>query len=131
MKTGITFTAFEFLHSGYVQMLQEAKTQCDYLIVGLNTNPNREQLYPLDRTYSLIERYIQLAGCKYVDEIVPYQSEEDLEDILRSFDIQVRILGEEYKFKSFTAKEYCEQRGIDLYYNKNTQKPKKVKRQDK
>lgn len=128
MKTGITFTAFEFLHSGYIQMLQEAKNQCDYLIVGLNTNPNREQFFPLDRNYTLIERYIQLAGCKYVDEIVPYQNEDDLEDILRSFDIQVRILGEEYKFKKFTAKEYCQTKGIELYYNSHHQKPQKVRR---
>lgn len=126
MKTGITFTAFETLHAGYVKMLEEAKRQCDYLIVGLNTNPKREVTKYDEEPKSLIERYIQLKGCKYVDEIVPYENEEDLEDILRSFKIDVRIIGEEYRKKPFTAKEYCQGAGIEIYYNKMDLRPKKL-----
>lgn len=64
-----------------------------------------------------MERYIQLRGCSYVDEIVPYSTEQDLEDILRSFKLDVRIVGDEYKNKDFTGRKYCEDKGIDLYFN--------------
>ena len=67
---------------------------------------------------SVVERYIQLKGCKYVDEIVPYATEQDLEDVLRSFKIDVRIIGDEYASKQFTGRQYCEEKGIDLFYNK-------------
>ncbi|MDM1499545.1 adenylyltransferase/cytidyltransferase family protein [Myroides odoratimimus] len=118
MKVGITFIAFDHLHAGYVTMLEEAKTQCDYLIVGLQTDPNNKKDYKVISPKTLVERYIQLKGCKYVDEIVPYITEQDLEDIMHSFQIDVRILGEEYKGKDFTAKKYCLQKGIEIYYNK-------------
>jgi len=65
----------------------------------------------------VVERYIQLKGCKYVDQIVPYATEQDLEDILRSFKIDVRIVGDEYREKSFTGRAYCEETGIELYFN--------------
>ncbi|MEC4008529.1 adenylyltransferase/cytidyltransferase family protein [Myroides odoratimimus] len=126
MKVGITFLAFEFLHSGYIQMLEEAKKQCDYLIVGLNTNPKIETELPLSKDYTLIERYISLKACKYVDEIIPYQSEQDLEDIIRSFKIDIRFLGPEYKKKNYTAKEYCQNKGVEIYFNKRDLRPKKV-----
>jgi len=118
MKTGITFSAFDLLHAGHIKMLEEAKRQCDYLICGLQTDP------PLDRpeknkpTQSVVERYIQLKGCKFVDEIVPYATEQDLEDILRAFKIDVRIVGDEYQDKNFTGRTYCEENGIALYFNK-------------
>lgn len=117
MKIGITFSAFDLLHAGHIKMLEEAKGQCDYLIVGLQTDPTLDRPEKNHPTQTVVERYIQLKGCKYVDEIVPYATEQDLEDILRSFKVDVRILGEEYKDKNFTGRAYCESKGIALYYN--------------
>jgi glycerol-3-phosphate cytidylyltransferase len=118
MKIGITFSPFDHLHAGYIKMLEEAKTQCDYLIVGLQTNPHADKNYKGLAPQTLVERYIQLKGCKHVDEIVPYITEQDLEDIMRSYKIDVRIIGEEYKGKDFTAKNFCIEKGIEIYYNK-------------
>ena len=117
MKIGITFSAFDLLHAGHIKMLEDAKKQCDYLIVGLQTDPTLDRPEKNRPTQTVVERYIQLKGCKFVDEIVPYATEQDLEDILKAFDIDVRILGIEYKDKNFTGREYCEERGIELYYN--------------
>ncbi len=116
-KVGITFSAFDLLHAGHVKMLEDAKAQCDYLIVGLQTDPTLDRPEKNRPTQTVVERYIQLKACKFVDEIVPYATEQDLEDILRSFKIDVRIIGEEYKEKKFTGREYCEEKGIELYYN--------------
>ena len=118
MKVGITFSAFDLLHAGHVKMLEEAKQQCDYLIVGLQTDPTLDRPEKNKPTQSVVERYIQLKGCKFVNEIVPYATEQDLEDILKSFHIDVRIVGDEYENKDFTARKYCEQKGITLYFNK-------------
>lgn len=118
MKTGITFSAFDLLHAGHVKMLEEAKQQCDYLIVGLQTDPTIDRPEKNKPTQSVVERYIQLKGCVFVDEIIPYTTEQDLEDILRAFKIDVRIIGEEYKDKNYTGRSYCEEKGIELYYNK-------------
>jgi glycerol-3-phosphate cytidylyltransferase len=117
MKIGITFSAFDLLHAGHVKMLEEAKRQCDYLIVALQTDPTLDRPEKNSPTQSVVERYIQLKGCLHVDEIVPYATEQDLEDILRSFKLDVRIVGEEYKEKNFTGRTYCEEKGIELYYN--------------
>ncbi|WP_121967079.1 adenylyltransferase/cytidyltransferase family protein [Myroides sp. N17-2] len=117
MKIGITFSAFDLLHAGHVKMLEDAKRQCDYLIVGLQTDPTLDRPEKNRPTQTVVERYIQLKGCKFVDEIVPYATEQDLEDILRSFKVDVRILGDEYQDKNFTGRKYCEEKGIDLYYN--------------
>ena len=118
MKVGITFSTFDLLHAGHIKMLEEAKRQCDYLIVGLQLDPSIDRPDKNSPSQSIIERYIQLKGCVHVDEIVPYVSEQDLEDILRSFKLDVRIIGEEYKDRQFTGKEYCKNKGIDIYYNK-------------
>lgn len=118
MKVGITFSAFDLFHAGHVKMLEEAKRQCDYLIVGLQTDPTLDRPEKNHPTQTVVERYIQLKACKHVDEIVPYATEQDLEDILRSFKIDVRIIGEEYQDKNFTGRAYCEEKGITLYYNK-------------
>lgn len=118
MKIGITFSAFDLLHAGHIKMLEEAKSKCDYLICGLQTDPTLDRPEKNHPIQSVVERYIQLKGCKYVDEIVPYATEQDLEDILRSFKIDVRIVGDEYEFKDFTGKAYCEEKDIELYYNK-------------
>ena len=118
MKVGITFSTFDLLHAGHVKMLEEAKRQCDYLIVGLQLDPSLNRLDKNSPSQTIIERYIQLKGCKHIDEIVPYVSEQDLEDILKSFKIDIRIIGEEYKNKPFTGKDYCKEKGIEIYYNK-------------
>ena len=118
MKRGITFSAFDLLHAGHIKMLEEAKRQCDYLIVGLQIDPSIDRAEKNSPSQTVVERYIQLKGCRFVDEIIPYRTEQDLEDILHSFDVHVRIIGEEYKGVSFTGRDYCEQKGIELYYNK-------------
>ncbi len=115
---GITFSTFDLLHAGHIRMLEEAKQHCDYLIAGLQTDPTIDRPEKNKPTQTIVERYIQLKGCKFVDEIIPYSTERDLEDILQSFPIDVRILGEEYKDKSFTGRQYCEKTGIKLIYNK-------------
>ena len=118
MKIGITFSAFDLLHARHIKMLEDAKRQCDYLICGLQTDPTIDRPEKNLPVQSVVERYIQLKACKYVDEVVPYATEQDLEDILRSFKIDVRILGEEYRDKKFTGRMYCEEKGIELYFNK-------------
>lgn len=118
MKTGITFSTFDLFHAGHVKMLEEAKTKCDYLIVGLQLDPSIDRPEKNKPTQSIIERYVQLKACKFIDEIIPYITEEDLIDVLSSFKIDIRIIGEEYKEKDFTGKEYCKKKGIEIYYNK-------------
>ena len=118
MKVGITFSSFDLFHAGHVKMLEDAKEQCDYLICGLQTDPTLDRPEKNKPVQSVVERYIQLKGCTYVDEIVPYATEQDLEDILRSFKIDVRVIGDEYASKQFTGRKYCEQKGVTLYYNK-------------
>ena len=117
MRTGITFSAFDLLHAGHVKMLEEAKQHCDYLIVGLQTDPTLDRPTKNKPTQTVVERYIQLKACKFVDEIVPYATEQDLEDILKAFALDVRILGDEYKDRDFTGRKYCEEKGIELYFN--------------
>ena len=118
MKTGITFSAFDLFHAGHVKMLEEAKRQCDYLICALQTDPTLDRPEKNKPVQSVVERYIQLKACVHVDEIIPYATEQDLEDVLRSFKIDVRIIGDEYIDKSFTGRTYCEEKGIDLYFNR-------------
>ena len=119
MKTGFTCSTFDLLHAGHVMMLREANSVCDYLIVGLQVDPTidrpKEKNQPVQ---SLVERYVQLASVQYVDEIIPYQTEKDLEDILQMYPIDIRILGEEYREYEFTGKDICRARGIELYFNK-------------
>lgn len=117
MIIGITFSAFDLLHAGHIKMLEDAKRQCDYLICGLQTDPTIDRPEKNKPTQTVVERYIQLKGCKFVDEIVPYTTEQDLEDILRSFHIDVRIVGDEYKDCYFTGRPYCEEKEIELYFN--------------
>ena len=117
MKIGFTCSTFDLLHAGHVQMLREAREQCDYLICGLQVDPSIDRKEKNSPVQSLVERYSQLHSCRYVDEIIPYQTEKDLEDILEMYAIDVRILGEEYIEKEFTGKDICEKRGIQLYFN--------------
>lgn len=118
MKVGVTFSTFDLFHAGHIKMLEEAKSKCDYLIIGLQLDPSIDRPEKNKPTQSIVERYVQVRACKYIDEIVPYVTEQDLIDILSSFKIDLRIIGEEYKNKNFTGKEYCKKKGIKIYYNK-------------
>jgi len=113
MKVGFVASCFDLFHAGHIMMIKEAKNQCDYLIVGLQTDPTVDRPEKNKPIQSIFERHIQLEACKYVDEIVVYATEKDLMDVLQSFPIDVRIIGEEYKHKSFTGKELP----IEIYYN--------------
>jgi glycerol-3-phosphate cytidylyltransferase len=117
-RVGITFSTFDLLHAGHIAMLSEAKRHCDYLIAALQTDPTIDRPDTKNKpVQSIVERQIQLQAVRYVDEIVVYQTEKDLEDILLTLPVNVRILGVEYQDKEFTGRTICEQRGIDLVYN--------------
>lgn len=103
MKVGFTCSCFDLFHAGHIMMLREAKSQCDYLIVGLQTDPTIDRPHKNKPVQSILERHIQLEACKYVDQIVPYATEKDLKDLLTSYPIDVRIIGEEYKNQRFTG----------------------------
>ena len=118
MKVGFTASTFDLLHAGHVQMLREAKEQCDYLICGLQVDPSVDRANKNAPIQTIVERYTQLKAVGYVDEIIPYGTEQDLEDILTMYHIDVRILGEEYRDKDFTGKDICRRRDIDLHFNK-------------
>ena len=118
LKIGITFSTFDLLHAGHIAMLAEAKNHCDYLIAALQTDPT------IDRPDSknppvqtIVERQIQLSTNRNVDEVVVYQTEKDLDDLLLILPVDVRILGIEYADKEFTGKEICKKRGIEIIYN--------------
>jgi len=116
-RVGFTCSTFDLLHAGHVAMLQEAKTQCDHLIIGLQNDPSVDRANKNKPVQSIVERQIQLDGSKYVDEIWVYNTEKDLEDLLLTLPIDVRILGVEYEGKEFTGREICHKRGIELYFN--------------
>ena len=105
MKKGITFGAFDLFHAGHVMMLEEAKTVCDYLIVCIQSDPSLDRKEKNKPVQSIVEREIQVSGCRYTDEVIIYDTEEDLLDILDTVDWDVRVLGEEYKDKDFTGRE--------------------------
>ena len=118
MIVGFTCSAFDLLHAGHVQMLRDAKDQCDYLICGLQVDPTLDRPEKNQPIQTVVERYTQLKALRYVDEIIPYSTEADLEDILQMYHINVRILGEEYRDGKFTGRAICAARDIDLYFNK-------------
>jgi len=118
MKVGFTCSTFDLLHAGHISMLREAKQHCDYLICGLQTDPSVDRPEKNRPIQTIVERYTQLNAVGYVDEIVPYATEEDLKDILSMLQIDVRILGEEYRDKEFTGKDICRKRDIQLFFNK-------------
>jgi glycerol-3-phosphate cytidylyltransferase len=117
-KIGITFSAWDLLHAGHIAMLAEAKNHCDYLIAGLQTDPTIDRPDTKNRpVQSIVERQIQLSSCRFVDEVVVYQTERDLVDLLLILPVDVRILGVEYENKDFTGKKECLERGIELVFN--------------
>lgn len=118
-RIGITFSTFDLLHAGHIAMLAEARNHCDYLICGLQTDPTINRPTTKNRpVQSIVERQIQLAACQYVDEVVVYSTEQDLVDLLLILPVDVRVLGDEYKDKDFTGRMECEQRGIDIVFNR-------------
>ena len=118
MRIGFTCSTFDLLHAGHIQMLRDAREQCDYLICGLQVDPSIDRKDKNSPVQTIVERYTQLNAVRYVNEIIPYQTENDLEDILNMLHIDVRILGEEYKNKTFTGRAICAKRGIELFFNK-------------
>jgi glycerol-3-phosphate cytidylyltransferase len=115
---GFTCSTFDLLHSGHILMLAEAKNICDYLIVGLQSDPTIDRPGVKNKpVQSIVERYVQLEAVKFVDEIIVYNTEKDLEDMLMFLPITVRVIGEEYRDKDFTGKAICEERGIKIWYN--------------
>jgi glycerol-3-phosphate cytidylyltransferase len=114
MKIGFTCSTFDLFHAGHVMMLEEAKKQCEFLIVGLQTDPTIDRPNVKNKpVQGVFERWAQLKACKFVDQIVPYSTERELRDILLSFPINVRILGEEYKDKAFTGHDIP----MEFYFN--------------
>jgi glycerol-3-phosphate cytidylyltransferase len=117
-KIGITFSTFDMLHAGHVAMLSEAKNHCDYLICGLQTDPTIDRPDTKNKPIqSIVERQIQLSACRYVDEVVVYQTEQDLRDLLLILPVDVRILGVEYQDKDFSGAEECYDRNIEIVFN--------------
>ena len=118
-KIGITFSTFDMLHAGHIAMLAEAKNHCDYLIAGLQTDPTIDRSDTKNKpVQSIVERQIQLAACRYVDEVVVYQTEQDLIDLLLILPIDVRVLGVEYEDKEYTGKREGHSRGIEAIFNR-------------
>jgi glycerol-3-phosphate cytidylyltransferase len=117
-KIGIVFSSWDLLHAGHIAMLAEVKNHCDYLIAGLQTDPTIDRPDTKNKPIqSIVERQITVSATRYVDEIVVYQTEADLCDILLTLPIDVRILGVEYRGVEFTGKDICMQRGIEIVYN--------------
>lgn len=115
---GFTCSSFDLLHAGHVLMLEECKRYCDYLIVGLQTDPTIDRPGVKNKpVQSVYERQIQLRGCKYVDEIFVYDSESDLMNMITSLPIHVRFVGEEYRNKEFTGKKWCEDNQVRIHFN--------------
>ena len=118
---GFTCSTFDLLHAGHILMLAEAKSICDYLIVGVQSDPTIDRPDVKNKpVQSIVERYVQLSAVKFIDEIIVYDTEKDLEDLLMFLPITLRIIGEEYRDKAFTGKNICEDRGIKIFYNSRT-----------
>jgi len=116
-KVGFTASSFDLLHAGHIAMLREAKEHCEYLICALQNDPTLDRPTKNRPVQSIVERQLQLIGCKYVDEVWVYNTEKDLEDLLLILPIDIRILGVEYEGREFTGREICHKRGIELFFN--------------
>jgi glycerol-3-phosphate cytidylyltransferase len=119
MKIGFNCSSFDLFHAGHVTMLKMEKEMCDYLKVALQVDPTIDRPGIKNKpVQSIYERYVQLQGCKYVDEILVYQTEQDLLNLIQTQTIHIRFLSEEYLNRDFTGKQYCLNNGIDLHYHK-------------
>lgn len=118
-RIGFTCSTFDLFHAGHVIMLEECRELCDKMIVGLQTDPTISRPDTKNKPVQTIyERWVQIKGCKYIDEIIPYETEEDLIDILQSQKIDIRFADESYQGKDFTGKQWCLDNGIEIYYNR-------------
>lgn len=117
MITGFTCSSFDLLHAGHILMLEDAKSRCDYLVVGLHTDPSIDRDFKRKPFQSIIERQIQLKAVKYVDEVVVYETEADLLEFLKTRHFDLIILGSDYIGKDFTGKSLHEERGTEVYYH--------------
>ena len=117
MTKGFTCSSFDLLHAGHVDMLRNARAQCDWLVVGLQTDPTIDRPEKNKPIQNVSERYIQLEAIKYVDEIIPYATEAELLNLIKMVNPDIRIIGEEYREKEFTGKDFCENNGVFMYYN--------------
>jgi glycerol-3-phosphate cytidylyltransferase len=117
LRVGFVASQFDILHAGHITMLSEARTQCDYLIVALQNDASQDRPEKNSPVQSIVERQIQLQALTFVDEVMVYNTEKDLEDLLLILPIDVRILGVEYQNSPFTGKLICEQRGIKIHFN--------------
>lgn len=116
-KVGFTASAFDLLHAGHVLMLEEAKTQCDYLVVALQSDPSLDRPTKNKPIESLIERQIKLSAVKYIDKVIVYDTESDLLELLKALHPDVRILGTDHKNDDFTGKDWCIDNNVEIYYN--------------
>ena len=116
-KVGFTCSTMDLFHAGHVAMLEEAKRHCDWLIVGIQSDPTLDRKTKNKPVQSIVERQIQVKGCRFVDEVWVYDTEKDLEDLLNILPIDVRVLGEEYQGKQFTGLQICQDRGIEIVFN--------------
>lgn len=123
MIIGFTCSAFDLLHPGHIAMLKECKDNCDYLIVGLHTDPTIDRPGAKNKPVQTVyERFAQLRACKYVDEIIPYETEYDLINLIAIENISIRFVGEEYSDTFLTAQDICDKRGIQIFYNSRKHK---------
>ena len=119
MKIGFNCSSFDLLHAGHVTMLKMEKQLCDYLIVALQVDPTVDRPGIKNKpVQSVYERYVQLQACKYVDEILVYETEFDLLQLLMTQKIHIRFLSEEYLNRDFTGKQWCIANGVELHYHK-------------
>lgn len=121
MIKGFTCGTFDLLHAGHIAMLREARGACDYLIVGIQTDPSKDRPEKNKPIQSIVERQMAVESCKWVDETIVYETERDLLDLLSILPIAIRIVGEDHKdAKSYNTKNrirICKNRGITIYYN--------------
>ena len=137
MRIGFTCSTFDLLHAGHITMLAEAKNECDYLVVALQCDPTLDRPEKNKPVQSIVERQLQVAAVRYVDDVIIYNTEEELKDIFLSLPIDVRIIGSDYLNKDFTGKNICEERNIRIVYNtrdhsfSSTSLRERIKKQEK
>jgi glycerol-3-phosphate cytidylyltransferase len=118
MKIGFNCSSFDLFHAGHVTMLKEERRYCDYLIVALQTDPTVDRPKVKNKPIqSVYERFVQVSACRYVDEVLVYTTEDELLNMLKTQHIDIRFLGDEYKTKEFTGKQWCLDNGIELHYH--------------
>ncbi len=108
MIYGVIAGSFDVIHPGYIYMFKQAKDNCDYLTIALQTDPTIDRPNKIKPILSWEERYSILDSIRYIDEIIKYTTEQDLLNILKTRNYNVRILGDDYIGKYATGQEYSE-----------------------